>query len=961
MRILRVKVDGFGRLRGEYRFPADRLALVVDDNESGKSTLVAALQAGLYGLDDDRRKDRVLTPLERYRPWESGAYRVELELEEGGETYTVKRDFAAGRMEVWNARGQDVTEEFRAGKEEFPVGQKLLGLTAAEFEKCALVRQHDLDGVVPADEKARRGSTLQARLEAAVDTRTGDANASEALGALDQALRHYNCAELETTLKVENAVKQLELKRDAGLTELHALEQEFQAASREALELGDLEEREQTLREAIQRVDSRRKAAMAGEWRRQLEEHERHAAELGQLRAEMESLEHAARLPHNAEGELRETVARYLEAKRNLDSLGTRRAEEREKQRRSAEAELAQVSAFRGLTAEEADRCVALAADLRRLAEEDRRLRDDAFRSRDRIAARGFDPERIQALTQRFGALAAEQQKTLRDQADLALAFQTEVAGLERVRTECSEALRAIDQLRAGRKLPGFVLLALGLFAALGGGLAVALGMTSQLFTYLLIGGLLVAAGGVVLLIQGINARSDERGEALRKLAQAQHRLNLLREQRARSELELDQLADRLRYRDRIELVREWNEYARLLQENEPALKADARLAELREQRQQAQDQARALLARAGGGEPEPAALEQAANAIRRALAAQEKLASLEGDDGSWAEEQRRLSDLVEDLERRAIGIVESVGLRYDKATDWSGHIKQVSERLRDTERHRMLKLELIPRLERRLLSEERVREFKAQLEELGNAPAPAETAGGLELEKEVEQKRVELERVQKQREDLRVALGSRTDRYYQQRPALVENIERASAARDRAQRFKQAVELARETLLAVSRDTHQRWMDFLNERAGKLLAAIGVNLGPLRFGEDLDFSVTLENGQQVVRPRADLHLSAGTRDQLYLAVRVAVSEYLSRGDVRLPLLLDDPLATSDDDRARAAFRLLAEEVSREHQVILMTCHRARFEALKSSDPDLFAQRVQWLDARGAALERAAG
>jgi len=36
---------------------------------------------------------------------------------------------------------------------------------------------------------------------------------------------------------------------------------------------------------------------------------------------------------------------------------------------------------------------------------------------------------------------------------------------------------------------------------------------------------------------------------------------------------------------------------------------------------------------------------------------------------------------------------------------------------------------------------------------------------------------------------------------------------------------------------------------------------------------------------------------------QLYLAVRLAISEYLSRGRSPLPFLLDDVFATSDDER----------------------------------------------------------
>jgi len=42
VKILSLKADGFGALRGEFRFDPDRLNLIVDENERGKSTVLAA-------------------------------------------------------------------------------------------------------------------------------------------------------------------------------------------------------------------------------------------------------------------------------------------------------------------------------------------------------------------------------------------------------------------------------------------------------------------------------------------------------------------------------------------------------------------------------------------------------------------------------------------------------------------------------------------------------------------------------------------------------------------------------------------------------------------------------------------------------------------------------------------------------------------------------------------------------
>lgn len=67
--------------------------------------------------------------------------------------------------------------------------------------------------------------------------------------------------------------------------------------------------------------------------------------------------------------------------------------------------------------------------------------------------------------------------------------------------------------------------------------------------------------------------------------------------------------------------------------------------------------------------------------------------------------------------------------------------------------------------------------------------------------------------------------------------------------------------------------------------------------------------------------------LSEGTRDQLFLALRVAAIEHHLNSAEPLPFIGDDILQTFDDDRALAALRVLTE-LSRRTQVIVQTHHR---------------------------------
>ena len=67
------------------------------------------------------------------------------------------------------------------------------------------------------------------------------------------------------------------------------------------------------------------------------------------------------------------------------------------------------------------------------------------------------------------------------------------------------------------------------------------------------------------------------------------------------------------------------------------------------------------------------------------------------------------------------------------------------------------------------------------------------------------------------------------------------------------------------------------------------------------------------------------LRLSAGTRDQLYLALRLAVCEVLRGEGEPAPLILDDPFVTFDDKRAARAIALL-RRLAAERQIIVLTC-----------------------------------
>ncbi len=72
------------------------------------------------------------------------------------------------------------------------------------------------------------------------------------------------------------------------------------------------------------------------------------------------------------------------------------------------------------------------------------------------------------------------------------------------------------------------------------------------------------------------------------------------------------------------------------------------------------------------------------------------------------------------------------------------------------------------------------------------------------------------------------------------------------------------------------------------------------------------------------------VRLSRGTREQVFLALRLALVRDLGRHDVTLPLVMDDALVNFDDSRARSAARVLVEflaEQGADRQMLVLTCH----------------------------------
>ncbi|HET9255566.1 MAG TPA: AAA family ATPase [Pseudonocardiaceae bacterium] len=182
MRIRSVTAQAFGPLRGETLEFADGLTVVVGNNESGKSSWHAAMFAALCG----RRRGRGRPSedeqrfVERHKPWDYEDWVVSARISlDNGRRIELRHDLA-GRVDC-QARdldiGQDVSSEVM--HEGSPDGSRWLGLDRSAFVSTACVEQAQLLRV--------RGDAncLQRHLQRAAATAATDTTTAAALERID--------------------------------------------------------------------------------------------------------------------------------------------------------------------------------------------------------------------------------------------------------------------------------------------------------------------------------------------------------------------------------------------------------------------------------------------------------------------------------------------------------------------------------------------------------------------------------------------------------------------------------------------------------------------------------------------------------------------------------------------------------------------------------------------------------
>ncbi len=149
---------------------------------------------------------------------------------------------------------------------------------------------------------------------------------------------------------------------------------------------------------------------------------------------------------------------------------------------------------------------------------------------------------------------------------------------------------------------------------------------------------------------------------------------------------------------------------------------------------------------------------------------------------------------------------------------------------------------------------------------------------------------------------------------------------------------FGAKVDTALEVLDEAFREMRKNYSGALEARTAEIFSFITEQkYSSVNITKNFELGVT---AKEAFGLKDSQFLSAGTEDQLYLALRLALAELMTEQTGVLPLLMDDPLSQYDDKRMEQTVGFLAD-YAKERQLLLFTCHTTVADAAKAENANI--------------------
>lgn len=901
MRLEHLRLTAFGKFKGQELELGPGLNVIYGPNEAGKSTVQRFIQGMLYGFYKGGTRRRLkLEEMDRYQPWSGAGYRGTLiyRLDRTGRRIRVEREFGdRSTVRVFDAHtGEPLAFPQDEGSRELAFCREQTGLSGEEFLRTACVGQNQIRIGDPGDLAVRLANLRQTGREELsvqrVDRRLDDLRRP----AMEQIRR----------LREQWTPAEAELRRLLRVRDEY-LEQAARAA--------ELARQREALRAEVAELARQRDQARLIEIEGTLQSIRDREGELAALERRLAELAPYAAFPVHLQSELDRLEGRMREL---LDHAAFQ-ADAVEKARSAewaAAGTLARLSDLDKLPPDAYEQAI----NLRICWERDQ---DELAQLRSNLGALRADAAQYQAqvaAVQAVGDLAQVEQDLNHIQVRCAAAGEPEPHS--RVRTLQRQQGMSRRQAALAAPLLGLAVGAAAAAIGVGPGRPWVLAGFSALALVLAGSGLICARARHQVRHLGLQLEQAE--------ADADRWSHLLAALQA-----TDGEQARAQLRTYTELMHQARKATDMLAEREQGLsRVQERAARA------AQDLERLLLPVAGllgGAAGGPAGRVRAFEALwRQREKARADWESARKAVATAVERAQSVQQNLSDVRTRIEAILHEAGVPDSAAFAAGAAARQ--EWVSLSQRHADLTASLME-----LTGPGGVARWEAERSELvarlevaaaGAALLEAPPGERRRLEDSLEMQTARLQGVERElariQGQLDQAYGDTAD--LDRRAA---EVARLQAALDEWEDRKAALDLARRELAAAAAELHRTFAPQLNERIAAVLPRLtGGRYSQVAVNEELQLQVEVADLGRWV---SGAHLSAGTGDQLYLALRVALVELLVPPEKEHPpLILDDPFTQCDAERLAGAMALLSELVG-EYQVLLFTCHEREVEAARQA------------------------
>lgn len=984
MQIERLEIEGFGNLANvTYEFAPDKLNLILEKNEFGKSTIAQAISAVLYDFRKDRSSEDKLNERERFRPRDGSVYRAALNLSFNGQKLRVVRDFDAKYVKVFDLNNgeKDVTADFMSGANNDILALKALGLSRDLFRATCFVGQQDLSS-----NKFAEDLELSSQLQRISDSSGAAGTSASAIAALQDVLHNFSYG--TKSLKLERLVGELCSRISKLREELDVLEFERSLVSQDKENLIKLESDIQFKEKEIKATAYFDLCIRVAEIDNKLRRAQERLLRYKDLERQLSELNSIGSFPMDRVHDVEELHARYLSRKED-SQLAFEKLQKREDELRiknlSLRERFEQVLEF---TADDAQLVSGLAKTLKTANADLDDAEKKVEREKERVTKEGIDLSKVEVVR---GSLLNLEAQDL----DEAFSYESMISTARQQISTCERSVwraRAIvseiqERRRAKKTERKNLIVLLGVIFAITTIVAIAykfIAKVNNLDMVLTAASVIASIVGILTIAMGFRyVNSENIQEAELQTANQE----MERETQFSSDLtlkvqgletRLEDLARKAGVADGTELLKVMQSYASTLPKLKELDSLEQLLHSRRAQVVELISDIEPYFELCGWRtiEINPESAQELVDEINAYIHEKQALKTI-GDaiDNERSQvtflvdEVTHLKSQMEEVYKQArLDETSDIDLAYNEflsKLEKFRHKESLEKELKQMEEDATSDLDVseLSNIIQKLEVEHKelwsgIKEIVDLFPDLEGVSPPTYYGKDVNVSVVEANLRKELDAMRKQKENLNVHVSLATKNYDERYLPMQEEYEGVDRELVSLKRTLSSLKLSKYLFEKISGETHEHWSSSLNEISKDLLQFLPADYESLSFDRELRLTVRKKDQLEPIQTASlNSQLSCGTREQMHLLARMAVVKFLSE-KYALPLIFDEPFSEADDQRFNDLMRFLLEAITAEHQIIVFSCHEVRHNLFMDNLKDRDKGRVQMIKQKNSKMAK---